>query len=121
MPEKEDVPMVVAKKRKFNDGEDFSVGLVSNPITETGTPRCNKCRNPVEKDKYRVTGKHKSVYTCNTCNTRSAQLSTAYGSWPPERFKVKSADEIAKSYDDIKNIRNAKDFKLFTDDVLDIS
>ncbi len=58
---------------------------------DLGTVVCVRCTRAV--DACRVYGKSKGSWRCKVCNTRSAQLSKAFGSWPIQGFQKLSAEE----------------------------
>ena len=76
--------------------------------------RCSKCGNMVERSKAKISGKGNSYWVCKVCHTRSRQLSVTYSGWPPEYFKTLSDEKKQEFFTQIKNLRYAKQLKVYT-------
>ena len=110
----------VKRAREDNAGECMmTVGATTMPLTKTAI--CNKCRSVVDIENVRVTGKRGSCVICKVCNSRSTQLSTIYGGWPPKNFKTMDKDAVAQFYNDIKDKSGKTSLKEFTDEFIEIS
>ena len=82
-------------------GEFEIPGLRINP----GVPQCCKCGGEV--DPLRCAGKSPGTWKCRICNTRSVQLSRAFGSWPIPEYKALSEEAKRQFWADAKDCSSA--------------
>ena len=76
--------------------------------------RCSKCGNMVERSKAKISGKGNSYWVCKVCHTRCSQLSTICSGLPPQHFKKLSEEKNQEFFTQIKNLRSAKQLKMYT-------
>jgi hypothetical protein len=61
---------------------DVTRDVLGNLIKGDELLYCRKCESPAQVNKQRMSKKASAYIVCNACNTKSAQLHKAFGTWP---------------------------------------
>ena len=102
------------EKAATDDGL-FMKGTIMG-IEEEG--RCRRCSSMVTRSRAKISGKKKGYWLCLTCNSKSVQLHSIFGKWPPTHFKTLSEDKQQEFFAGIKEIKEKAKLKLYTENYL---